>query len=205
MGQEPGRWLCRETPEGERQRSSIGRSTPVMQTSRQVAWDYWPSRSLGRADSRCGVFLRGRRTRLTLGEGARNGHSWDRRNATHPRAEAETPRCVAGRASDRRRIRLAQPGGLAPTPGAQVRCASAGVETVACSESGRWLCRDTPESEWRQCEHWAIRSRDRAPGCAKTIVLRSGRRRSHGGTRAAGGGVPGTYPLPRGSMPRCRP
>jgi hypothetical protein len=39
-----------------------------------------------------------------------------------------------------------------PLPG---RC-SAGLETVAFSESGRWLCRDTPTSEWRRCEHWAI-------------------------------------------------
>src|SRR4249920_3688474 len=29
------------------------------------------------------------------------------------------------------------------------------VETVACSESGRWLCRE-PGDEWRRCEHWAI-------------------------------------------------
>ena len=110
---------------------------------------------LGKSGQSGGVFLRGRRTRLTLGEGARNGHSWDRRNATHPHAEAETPRCVAGRASDRRRIRLAQPDGLAPTAGAQVRCASAGLEILAqCSEPGRWLCRPTSESEWRQCERW---------------------------------------------------
>ena len=39
-----------------------------------------------------------------------------------------------------------------PLPG---RC-SADLETVACSETGRWLCRDTPESDWRRCEHWAI-------------------------------------------------
>ena len=38
-----------------------------------------------------------------------------------------------------------------PLPG---RC-SAGLETVACSESGRWLCRE-PDGEWRRCEHWAI-------------------------------------------------
>ena len=41
-----------------------------------------------------------------------------------------------------------------PLPG---RC-WAGLETVACSESGRWLCRDDAESEWRHCEHWAIDS-----------------------------------------------
>lgn len=35
------------------------------------------------------------------------------------------------------------------------RCA-AGLETVACSESGRWLRRDDAESEWRRFEHWAI-------------------------------------------------
>jgi hypothetical protein len=38
-----------------------------------------------------------------------------------------------------------------PLPG---RC-SAGLETVACSETGRWLCRDQG-GEWRKCEHWAI-------------------------------------------------
>jgi hypothetical protein len=32
----------------------------------------------------------------------------------------------------------------------------AGFETVAGSESGRWLCRATPTSEWRRCRHWAI-------------------------------------------------
>jgi hypothetical protein len=32
---------------------------------------------------------------------------------------------------------------------------SAGLETVACSETGRWLCRE-PGDEWRKCEHWAI-------------------------------------------------
>jgi hypothetical protein len=44
-----------------------------------------------------------------------------------------------------------------------------GRETCPCSESGRWLCRDTPTSEWRRCEHWAIdavleQRRDRAAG-----------------------------------------
>jgi hypothetical protein len=33
---------------------------------------------------------------------------------------------------------------------------SADLETVACSETGRWLCRDDAEREWRRCEHWAI-------------------------------------------------
>ena len=27
--------------------------------------------------------------------------------------------------------------------------------TVACSESGRWRCRE-PGGEWQRCEHWAI-------------------------------------------------
>jgi hypothetical protein len=38
-----------------------------------------------------------------------------------------------------------------PLPG---RC-SAGLETVACSESGRWLCCE-PGGEWRRCEHRTI-------------------------------------------------
>ena len=39
-----------------------------------------------------------------------------------------------------------------PLPG---RC-SAGLETVACSETGGWLCRE-PGCEWRRCEHWGHR------------------------------------------------
>jgi hypothetical protein len=30
---------------------------------------------------------------------------------------------------------------------------SAGLETCPCSESGRWLCRNVPTSEWCRCEH----------------------------------------------------
>ena len=32
---------------------------------------------------------------------------------------------------------------------------SAGLETVACSETGRWLYRESGR-EWRRCEHRAI-------------------------------------------------
>jgi hypothetical protein len=45
---------------------------------------------------------------------------------------------------------------------------SAGLETVACSETRLWLCCDSPTSEWRKCDHWAIdavraRKEGRAP------------------------------------------
>jgi hypothetical protein len=53
------------------------------------------------------------------------------------------------------------------------RC-SAGLETVACSESGRWLCRE-PGCEWRRCEHWAIDQTVERYPCAPRAAVPSNR------------------------------
>jgi hypothetical protein len=45
-----------------------------------------------------------------------------------------------------------------PLPG---RC-SAGLETVACTETGRWLCRDEATSEWRRIDEVMEQRRARA-------------------------------------------
>jgi len=74
---------------------------------------------------------------------------------------------------------------LRASPPATTGLLLAGLETVACSESGRWLCCETATSEWRRCEHSAGRS-DQVPARLSDRLLRGHRFGGEAGVSGAG-------------------
>lgn len=81
-----------------------------------------------------------------------------------------------------------------PLPASR-RC-PAGLETVACFESGRWRCGDTPESEWRSLRPLGDRRGDGGRGGG---AVRGG------AVGASGGGVGGEAGAPARRCPHVAP